>query len=89
MIQEIRDLESAELVIEAALTGHPVFTTLHANSAIKCIDRLRQIQIPPWKIAATLRAVSAQRLVKCLCQHCRMGPSPLTEDELREYNRLP
>ena len=73
MVQEIRDLRSAELVIEAALTGHPVFTTLHANNAIQCIDRLRQIDIEPWKIAATLRAVSAQRLVKCLCSHCRIS----------------
>jgi type II secretory ATPase GspE/PulE/Tfp pilus assembly ATPase PilB-like protein len=71
MIGEIRDPETADIAIKAALTGHLVFSTLHTNTAAGAVTRLIDMGIQPFLVAATLRLVVAQRLVRRLCQHCR------------------
>jgi general secretion pathway protein E len=70
MVGEIRDLETAEQAIQAALTGHLVFSTLHTNDAPAAITRLLDIGVPPYLIHSTMLAVMAQRLVRTLCPHC-------------------
>lgn len=70
MLGEIRDLETAEIAVSASLTGHMIFTTLHANSALGVITRLSDMGLEPFLIAASLSAVSAQRLVRRLCSAC-------------------
>ena len=71
MVGEIRDRETAEMAVQAALTGHLVLSTLHTNDAPSAIARLREIGIPPYLISATLIGVVAQRLVRTLCPHCK------------------
>jgi len=71
MIGEIRDELTAEIAIKAALTGHLVFSTLHTNSAIGSITRLKDMGVEPYLIAAVCRLLVAQRLVRRLCSHCR------------------
>jgi len=71
MVGEIRDLETAEMAIQAALTGHLVLTTLHTNDAPSAITRLLDLGVPPYLINATLLGVLAQRLVRTLCPHCK------------------
>lgn len=80
LLGEIRDQESAELAIEAALTGHLVFSTLHANSAIKAIQRLMQLGVPHYLLADSLILIQAQRLIKRLCNRCKK-PRGLSVDE--------
>jgi len=70
MVGEIRDLETAEMAIQAALTGHLVISTLHTNDAPSAITRLLELGIAPYLIKATLLGVMAQRLVRTLCPHC-------------------
>jgi len=70
MVGEIRDMETAELAIHAALTGHLVFSTLHTNDAIGAIPRLIDMGIEPFLLASTLQVVAAQRLVRRICSHC-------------------
>ena len=83
MLGEIRDLETAQIAIQAALTGHLVLSTLHTNDAPSSLTRLVNIGLEPFLVGAAVRAVLAQRLVRRLCQHCKtMGN--LTE-EYREY----
>lgn len=76
MIGEIRDQETADVAIKAALTGHLVLSTLHTNSAVSAVTRLRDMGVPAYLIAATLRLAVAQRLVRRLCLRCR-GSAPL------------
>lgn len=71
MIGEIRDLPTAEMAIQAALTGHLVFTTLHTNDAPSAVTRLLELGVPPYLIKATVAGVMAQRLVRVLCPHCK------------------
>lgn len=71
MIGEIRDLDTAEMAIQAALTGHLVLSTLHTNDAPSAIARLLEIGVPAYLISATLLGVVAQRLVRTLCPHCK------------------
>jgi type II secretory ATPase GspE/PulE/Tfp pilus assembly ATPase PilB-like protein len=71
LMGEVRDLESAELAIEAAVTGHKVLTTIHTPRASQIIERFEQLGIERWKIAQTLKAACAQRLVKMLCPYCK------------------
>lgn len=71
MVGEIRDLETAEMAVQAALTGHLVFSTLHTNDAVSAIVRLMDIGVPHYLIRATLLGVVAQRLVRTLCPHCK------------------
>lgn len=80
MIGEIRDEETAETAIRAALTGHLVFTTLHANSAVGAITRLADMRIKPFLIGAVSRLFAAQRLVRRLCEKCRV-PYSMTAEE--------
>jgi len=84
MIGEIRDKETAEIAIQASLTGHLVISTLHTNDASSAITRLQDIGIPSYLINATLLGVMAQRLVRTLCPHCKHAVAPNKEawDEL-------
>jgi type II secretory ATPase GspE/PulE/Tfp pilus assembly ATPase PilB-like protein len=81
MVGEIRDLETAEIAVQAALTGHLVFSTLHTNDSIGGITRLVDMGVEPFLIAASVRAFVAQRLVRRLCRECRL-PADYTEDFL-------
>jgi general secretion pathway protein E len=71
MIGEVRDLPTAEMAIQAALTGHLVFTTLHTNDAPSAITRLLELGVPSYLIKATVVGIMAQRLVRVLCPHCK------------------
>ena len=71
MVGEIRDSETADLAVQSALTGHLVFSTLHTNNAATTLPRLLDMNIEPFLIASTIRAVVGQRLVRCLCTECR------------------
>src|SRR6266704_1292392 len=71
MVGEIRDLETAEIAIRAALTGHLVFSTLHTNDAPSAFTRLIDMGIEPFLVASSVEAVLAQRLVRTICQHCK------------------
>jgi len=79
MIGEIRDKETAEIAIQASLTGHLVISTLHTNDASSAITRLQDIGIPSYLINATLLGVMAQRLVRTLCPHCKKAVEPNAE----------
>ena len=81
MIGEIRDLETAEVAIQAALTGHLVLSTLHTNDAPAAVTRMLDLGVPPYLISATLLGVMAQRLVRVLCQHCKKSSPASSEDE--------
>ncbi|HSO07115.1 MAG TPA: GspE/PulE family protein, partial [Pelomicrobium sp.] len=78
MVGEIRDLETAEMAVQAALTGHLELSTLHTNDAPTAVTRLLDLGIAPYLIRSTLLGVLAQRLVRTLCPHCRT-PAPLDE----------
>ena len=84
MVGEIRDLETAEMAVQAALTGHLVFSTLHTNDAPSAITRLMELGIPPYLINATMLGVLAQRLVRTLCPHCRTRDTGSHIDTLAE-----
>jgi general secretion pathway protein E len=71
MVGEIRDLETAEMAVQAALTGHLVFTTLHTNDAPSAVARLMELGVPPYLLNATLLGVLAQRLIRTLCPQCK------------------
>jgi general secretion pathway protein E len=71
MVGEIRDRETADIAVQAALTGHLVLSTVHTNDAVGAITRLRDMKVEPFLIASTVRAVLAQRLVRRLCPECR------------------
>jgi general secretion pathway protein E len=71
MVGEIRDLETAEMAVQAALTGHLVLSTLHTNDAPSAVTRLLELGIAPYLLNATVNGVMAQRLVRTLCPHCK------------------
>lgn len=73
MVGEIRDLETAQIAIQASLTGHMVLSTLHTNSAVGAITRLDDMGVEPFLLASSLSAVLAQRLIRLLCPHCKKG----------------
>ena len=79
MVGEICDLETAEMAIQAALTGHLVLSTLHTNDAPSAITRLLELGVPHYLLKATILGVMAQRLVRTLCPHCK-APVQLDED---------
>ena len=83
LVGEIRDLETAEIAVQAALTGHLVFSTLHTNDAASGITRLINMGIEPFLASSSLRAIVAQRLVRLLCPACKQ-PFSLSEDEISE-----
>jgi general secretion pathway protein E len=76
MIGEIRDLESASIAVEAALTGHSVLSTIHTNNAPATVTRLLEMGIEDYLVASTVNAISAQRLVRLLCTSCKRPESP-------------
>ncbi|QAU33899.1 GspE/PulE family protein [Janthinobacterium sp. 17J80-10] len=80
MIGEIRDLETAEMAIQAALTGHLVLSTLHTNDAPSAVMRLLELGIPYYLLEATLIGIMAQRLVRTLCPHCKSADGEITEE---------
>jgi general secretion pathway protein E len=71
MVGEIRDAETAQIAVQAALTGHLVFSTVHTNDAVAAITRLKDMGVEPYLLASTVRAILAQRLVRRLCGHCK------------------
>ncbi len=79
MVGEIRDLETAQVAVQAALTGHTILSTLHTNSAAAAVTRLLDMGVEPFLITSTLNAVLAQRLVRRLCQSCREPFTPTQE----------
>jgi general secretion pathway protein E len=84
MVGEIRDLETADMAIQAALTGHLVLSTLHTNDAASAVTRLLDLGVPPYLIHSTILGVMAQRLVRTLCPHCR----EVTEIDAETWNML-
>ena len=85
LVGEIRDLETAGIAIQASLTGHLVFSTLHTNDAPSSITRLRDMGVEPFLITATVEAIEAQRLVRRVCQNCRTAYTP-TREQVMELN---
>jgi type IV pilus assembly protein PilB len=79
LVGEIRDRETAQIAVEAALTGHLVFSTLHTNDAASAISRMVDIGVEPYLLAATLEAIVAQRLVRRVCEACRQWYDPPDE----------
>ena len=88
MVGEIRDLETAQISIQASLTGHLVFTTLHTNDAPSTIARMLDLGLEPFLITATLEGIIAQRLVRKICPHCKAEYQP-TEEMLMELELRP
>ena len=86
MVGEIRDLETAEMAIQAALTGHLVLSTLHTNDAPSAISRLLELGVPYYLLKATLLGVMAQRLVRTLCPHCK-APQELDAEDWQALTR--
>lgn len=80
MVGEIRDAETADLAVQAALTGHLVFSTLHTNNAATCLPRLLDMNVEPFLIASTVRAVIGQRLVRRLCKVCKQSYEPTANE---------
>ena len=76
MIGEIRDLETAEIAVQSALTGHMVLSTLHTNDSLSAFTRLLDMGVEPFLVASAVRAVQAQRLVRRLCDHCAVPLTP-------------
>ena len=91
MVGEMRDRETANIAIEASLTGHLVLSTLHTNTAVAAIVRLRNLGIPSYLIASSLNGVIAQRLVRKICQHCKQPYTPTLEEitKMRLQGRNP
>lgn len=87
MVGEIRDGETANLGVQAALTGHLVFSTLHTNNAATCLPRLLDMGIEPFLIASTVKAVIGQRLVRRLCMNCRQEYTP-NEEEIKYITEM-
>jgi len=83
MVGEIRDLETAEMAIQAALTGHLVLSTLHTNDAPSAVMRLLELGVPHYLLEATLIGIMAQRLVRTLCPHCKAADGELSDDVWR------
>ena len=87
LVGEIRDIETAEMAIQAALTGHLVFSTLHTNDAASAVTRLIDMGVEPFLVSSSVNAIMAQRLVRKICKHCREAYRP--EPEYLESLALP
>ena len=83
MVGEMRDAETASIAVQAALTGHLVFSTIHTNSCVATITRLRDLGIPSYLIATTIVGIVAQRLVRTICPKCKVQEAPTDRDILR------
>jgi general secretion pathway protein E len=88
MVGEIRDFETAEIAIQASLTGHLVFSTVHTNDAAGAITRLVEMRVEPFLVASSLLALVAQRLVRKICPDCKK-PRPVTADEILRLGYSP
>jgi general secretion pathway protein E len=73
MVGEIRDLETAQIAVQASQTGHLVLSTLHTNTAVGAITRLRDMGVEPYQLSSSLIGLMAQRLVRTLCSHCKQA----------------
>lgn len=80
MVGEIRDQETAEIAINASLTGHLVFSTLHTNDAPAAVTRLVDIGVKPFLVSTSLRGIMAQRLIRCICPHCSTTHEPAARE---------
>ena len=91
MIGEIRDLETAQIAVQAALTGHMVLSTLHTNDAASTVNRLLDMGVDDYLLTSTVNGILAQRLVRTLCPHCRQSypalPEVIQEMQLRRYTQ--
>jgi len=85
LVGEIRDLETAENAIQASLTGHLVFSTLHTNDAAGAFTRMCDMGVEPFLVASTVEAIMAQRLVRRLCKHCRKAVNPSTLELPKDF----
>ncbi|MBV5296525.1 MAG: Flp pilus assembly complex ATPase component TadA [Curvibacter lanceolatus] len=85
MVGEIRDLETADMAVQAALTGHLVFSTLHTNDAPSAVTRLMELGVPPYLLNATVLGVLAQRLVRTLCRQCKEPDESFSADTLADF----
>jgi type IV pilus assembly protein PilB len=88
LVGEIRDTETADIAVKAALTGHLVLSTLHTNDAATTITRLVDMGIDPFMVASSLLCIGAQRLARKLCTHCRVKLERLPQGELRSVGFL-
>jgi general secretion pathway protein E len=88
MVGEIRDLETAEMAVQAALTGHLVLSTLHTNDAPSAVARLLELGVAPYLLNATLNGVMAQRLVRTLCPHCKQKVELNREEDEAAWDAL-
>ncbi len=90
MVGEIRDLETAEIAVQASLTGHLVLSTLHTNTAVGAVTRLRDMGVEPFLLSSSLIGVLAQRLVRVLCKHCKQPypPAPRELEMLQPAGRF-
>lgn len=88
LVGEIRDVETAGIAIEASLTGHLVFSTLHTQDAPSTIARLVEMGVEPYLLAATIESIVAQRLVRCICPECKTPYHP-SDEEIYEINMKP
>lgn len=88
LVGEIRDIETAEIAVQASLTGHTVFSTLHTNDAPSTVTRMKDMGVPTFLITATVEAILAQRLVRRICPECREEMQP-SEDMLAELKLSP
>jgi type IV pilus assembly protein PilB len=86
MVGEIRDLETAQIAIQASLTGHLVFSTLHTNDSAGAVTRLIDMDVEPFLLSSTLEAVLGQRLVRTICEHCKTAYKP--DDDIIERLEL-
>ncbi len=87
LVGEIRDLETAENAIQASLTGHLVFSTLHTNDAAGAYTRLVDMGLEPFLVSSTVEAVMAQRLVRTLCKHCKQPYHPAADELPADFPR--
>ena len=88
MVGEIRDLETAEMAVQSALTGHLVLSTLHTNDAPSAVTRLLELGVPPYLLNATLNGVMAQRLIRTLCPHCKLKTELKRAEDLAGWDAL-
>src|SRR3989475_7060079 len=88
MVGEIRDQETAQIAIQSALTGHLVFTTVHANNVTDVIGRFINIGVEPYNFVSALNCIMAQRLVRVICPNCKR-PKKVSLEELKEVGLDP
>ena len=88
MVGEIRDLETAEIAVQASLTGHLVFSTLHTNTAVGSVSRMQDMGVEPYLLSSSLLGMIAQRLVRVLCQSCKQGKEATDEDMKKLGKRI-